>query len=147
MTTEICSVTEIEASAEAVWHVLTDLEAFAVWNPFIASAEGSTEVGDTVRVRVRSSLRVPLGFEARIVTCKQGRELRWRGHVLTEWLACGDHTFTIEPLEGGRVRFEQRETFSGLLPWLARRLLARETQHGFDAMNEALADRVRLEDE
>lgn len=145
MTTEIRSTTEIEAPAETVWRVLTDLEAFAVWNPFIRRAEGSTEVGDTVHVRVRSSLRVPLGFEARILERREGRELRWRGHVLAPWLACGEHTFTIEPLEDGRVRFEQRETFSGLLPWLARRLLAREAQRGFDAMNEALADRAQLE--
>ena len=32
--------------------------------------------------------------------------------------------------------------FSGLLPWLAKRLLARETQRGFDAMNHALEARA-----
>jgi hypothetical protein len=62
--------------------------------------------------------------------------------VGSSWLARGDHSFTIEPLGTGRVRFTQHETFSGLLPRLAARLLARETQRGFDAMNQALDARV-----
>jgi hypothetical protein len=37
------------------------------------------------------------------------------------------------------VRFEQHETFSGLLPWLGRKLLAPQARRGFEAMNAALA--------
>lgn len=140
---EITASCDIDAPAEAVWSVLTDLEQFQDWNPFIRSASGSSEVGGTVRVRVRSSLGVPLGFRARVYDREDNRALRWRGHVGAPWLACGDHTFTIEPLGDGRARLIQRESFTGLVPWLARRLLARETQRGFDAMNRALAVRAQ----
>jgi len=139
---EVRAATEIAAPADAVWRVLTDLPMFHEWNPFIRDARGSTDPGATVHVRVRSSLGVPLAFSAQVLGHAPGRELHWRGHVVAPWLACGDHVFSIEPLGDGRVRFEQRETFSGLLPALARRLLAREAKRGFDAMNRALAERA-----
>jgi hypothetical protein len=139
---EITASTDIDAPADTVWRVLTDLDRFHAWNPFIREAHGSTEVGGTVHVRVQPSLRVPLRFNARILARQPNRELRWRGHVLAPWLASGDHSFTIEPLGDGRVRFTQRERFSGLVPRLAARLLRRESQRGFDAMNEALAARA-----
>jgi hypothetical protein len=73
---------------------------------------------------------------------EENRRLRWYGHVIAPWLAYGEHTFTIEPLDDGHVRFEQRERFGGLLPRIAARLLAREAKRGFEAMNRALAMRA-----
>ena len=140
---EITASCDIDAPAEAVWSVLTDLDHFHIWNPFIRRAAGSTEVGGRVRVRVRPSLGVPLVFRATVYDREDRRALRWRGCVGAPWLACGDHTFTIEPLGDGRSRLIQREAFTGLVPWLAGRLLAREAQRGFDAMNRALAARAK----
>ena len=140
---EVASATEIEAPPEAVWNVLTDLEHFGAWNPFIRRASGSTELGGEVRVRVKPSLRVPLGFRATITEREPGRHLRWYGHVLAGWLASGDHTFDIERVDERTTRFVQRERFGGVLPWLVRRLLVREAYRGFTAMNRALAERVR----
>lgn len=141
---EITASCDIDAPAEAVWSVLTDLDQFQTWNPFIRHAAGSTAVGGRVRVQVRPSLGVPLVFRATVYGREDHRALRWRGHVGAPWLACGDHTFTIEPLGDGRSRLVQRETFTGLVPWLAGRLLARETKRGFDAMNRALAARAAV---
>ncbi|TMQ10595.1 MAG: SRPBCC domain-containing protein [Deltaproteobacteria bacterium] len=140
---EVTASCDIDASAEAVWTVLTDLEHFQIWNPFIRSAHGSTEVGGTVHVRVQPSLGVLLSFDATVLDREPNRALHWRGHVGAPWLASGDHTFTIEPIGERRVRLIQRETFGGVLPWFARRLVAREARLGFDAMNHALAARVR----
>lgn len=135
---EVRAATDIDAPPAAVWRVLTDLPRFAKWNPFIREASGSPEVGGTVRVRVQPSLRIPLAFRAK-VTARDDHELRWRGHVLAPWLAAGDHVFEVTALPNGRSRFVQVERFTGLLPWLAKRLLATEAKRGFDAMNEALA--------
>lgn len=139
---EVAASTEIAGSPQAVWSALTELERFATWNPFIRAARGSTRVGGKVRVRVRPSFRLPLVFRARVLTSEPARQLRWRGHVLAPWLARGDHTFTIEPLASGKVRFAQRETFTGIVPRLTGRLLVREVRRGFEAMNRALAERV-----
>jgi hypothetical protein len=131
---QVRAATEIHASPQAVWRVLTDLPRFRLWNPFIRAARGSTMKGGTVRVRVEG-----LHFAARITERQDERELRWDGHVGADWLARGDHVFTITRLGDGWVRFHQVETFSGVLPWLLRRLLARQARRGFEAMNAALA--------
>lgn len=136
---EVRSSIEIAATAQEVWSVLTDLRRFCAWNPFIRAAEGSTDVGKSVRVRVRTSLGVPLVFHAKVLGSDEDRELHWQGHVLAPWFACGEHWFTIEPIDAHRVRFVQRERFSGVVPRFAARLLAREAKRGFEAMNMAIA--------
>jgi hypothetical protein len=139
---EVKAATEIDAPAETVWSVLTALEQFKAWNPFIRDARGTTEVGGEVQVQVRTSLGIPLAFHAKVLSRADNRELHWLGHVAAPWLASGEHWFTIEPIDERRVRFVQRETFSGLLPWLGARLLRREAKRGFEAMNDALKARV-----
>lgn len=141
---EVRSSIEIAAPARVVWSVLTDLRRFADWNPFIRAAKGSPDAGHTVRLRVRSSFGVPLVFHAKVLDTEENHELHWIGHVLGRWLACGEHWFTIEPIDAQHVRFVQREQFSGILPRLAARLLARETNRGFEAMNRAMAARAEL---
>jgi hypothetical protein len=140
---EVTAATEIDAPAEAVWAVLTDFARFGAWNPFIRDARGSAEVGDTVRVKVRPSIPIliPLRFRATVLS-HDDHELHWRGKLLAGWLGTGDHRFVVEPIDRGRVRFIQHERFSGLLPWLGARLLASETQRGFEAMNRALKARA-----
>ena len=141
---DLSVVTEIDAPAETVWKALTDLERFHEWNPFIKKASGTPAVGATVVLRVQSSLPLPLPlvFRPRILVCDKDRELRWRGHFVHAWLASGDHWFTLEPLGKERTRLIQHEIFTGLLPPLAARLLAREARLGFLAMNQALKERV-----
>jgi hypothetical protein len=139
---DVTAAVEIDAKPSEVWAVLTDFEGFHEWNPFIRNAYGSTELGGTVHVRVWTALPVLLGFSAKILSSEPGRKLRWRGKLISRWLGAGDHVFEIEPLADGRARLVQHETFTGILPRLAHKVLARETQRGFEAMNCALAARV-----
>jgi len=140
---EVIASTEIAAPAATVWRILVELDQFAAWNPFIRTARGTLEPGGTVHVHVQTGLGIPLNFSAKVLDFSTGRELHWRGQVASRWLACGEHWFEIVPLAPDRVRFRQREQFSGLLPRLARRLLEREAHHGFELMNDAL--RLRAE--
>ncbi|MCX5741897.1 MAG: SRPBCC domain-containing protein, partial [Proteobacteria bacterium] len=113
---EINAERVIEASAEEVWAVLTNLDEFRQWNPFIRDARGTPVVGNPVHVRVESSFGLPLRFAATVTEREPNHLLRWRGQVLAGWFARGDHSFTIERLGKRRVRFIQHEAFSGLLP-------------------------------
>jgi hypothetical protein len=139
---DLSVTTEINAPAETIWQTLIDLPRFREWNPFIRAASGTPAVGAKLRVRVRPSLALPLVFRPTVLACDANRELRWRGHFLTRWLASGEHTFALEPAGEGRTRLVQREVFTGLLPPLVSGLLAREARRGFDAMNQALKARV-----
>lgn len=139
---EVSASTEIAAPPEIVWKILTELEHYPEWNPFIRQARGSLEVGGEVRVRVRPRFGIPLAFHATVLERDEGHELHWRGFVGGDWLASGEHWFTIEPIDDNRVRFVQTEIFGGVLPRIAARLLRREARRGFDAMNRELALRA-----
>jgi hypothetical protein len=143
MMKELRSDIEIQASAELVWQLLTDFASFPRWNPFIRQARGNVLVGERLEVIIHPSGANGMTFRPTILKAEPNRELRWIGHLLVSGLFDGEHIFTIEPLGKNRVRFVQREIFTGLLVPLFARGLDTDTRRGFEEMNQAL--KVRAE--
>jgi hypothetical protein len=139
---ELRTEIEIQASAERVWQLLTDFPAFPQWNPFIRKASGNIRVGERLEVRLQPSGASAMTFRPTVLKVEPNREFRWLGHLLIPGLFDGEHSFTIEPLGEGRVRFTQREVFTGLLVPLLARGLDTDTQRGFEEMNQALKARA-----
>lgn len=131
---------DIDAPADAVWTVVTDLGAYAGWNPFMERASGSVRVGERLEITMRPGTR-SMTFRPIIQEITVGRSIRWLGRLPVPGLFDGAHWLTIEQLDAGRSRFSQREEFSGLLVPLVGSLI-RDTDAGFAAMNEALKRRV-----
>ena len=73
-----------------------------------------------------------------VLKAEPNRELRWRGQWLTPGLLDDEHIFTIEPLATGRVRFTQREIFTGIFSSFAARRRNTDTRRGFREMGKAL---------
>jgi hypothetical protein len=140
---ELRSEIVIEASAERVWGLLTDFTRFPEWNPFIRRARGNVREGQRLEVHMQPSGANGMTFRPTVLKAEPNRELRWIGHLLIPGLFDGEHIFTIEPLGPDRVRFVQREIFTGLLVPLFARGLDTDTQRGFEEMNQAL--RVQAE--
>jgi hypothetical protein len=135
---ELRSEIEIEASAERVWQLLTDFAHFPQWNPFIRRASGNVKLGQRLEVTIQPSGANGMTFRPTVLKAEPNRELRWIGHLLMPGLFDGEHIFTIEPLGTNRVRFIQREIFTGLLVPLFAKGLDTDTQRGFGEMNQAL---------
>ena len=133
---------EIQASAERVWQLLTDFPSFPQWNPFIRKASGNIRVGERLEVKLQPSGASAMTFRPTVLKVEPNREFRWLGHLLVRGLFDGEHIFTIEPLGEGRVRFTQREVFTGLLVPLFARGLDTDTRRGFEEMNQALKARA-----
>jgi len=132
--------TEISISAppSCVWHLLTDFPSFPQWNPFIRRAIGEPREGAQLEVYLQPTGARGMTFRPRVLKAEPGRELRWLGHFLIPGIFDGEHVFTIEPLEAGRVRFVQSEIFTGLLVPLFMRWMEKDTRRGFEEMNRAL---------
>ena len=81
-------------------------------------------------------------FKPAVTRLEPGRELRWLGHLAIPGLFDGEHGFRVIAEDVGRCRFEQFESFSGLLSvpilWMAEDA----TRQGFEAMNRALKARA-----
>ena len=139
---ELRSEIEIQASAERVWQLLTDFPSFPQWNPFIRKASGNIRAGERLEVNIQPSGASGMTFRPTVLKAEPNRELRWLGHLLISGLFDGEHIFTIEPLGESRVRFTQREVFTGLLVPLFARGLDTDTRRGFEEMNQALKARA-----
>jgi hypothetical protein len=99
------------------------------------------QVGERLSVTIRAG-KTTKTFKPTVTELQPPRALCWLGRFLIPGLFDGAHELRIDDLEGGRSRFIQRETFRGLLVPLIPGVL-RDTEAGFEAMNEAL--RLRAE--
>ena len=141
MAKELEATIEIDAGAERVWAVLTDFDSYPDWNPFITHLSGRAGVGEKLHVRMQPPGGRAVTFHPTVRAADAPRELRWFGRLIVPGLFDGEHTFRLEPLADGRVRFVQHERFSGVLVPLLGRVL-RQTQEGFARMNAALKARA-----
>jgi hypothetical protein len=132
---------EIGASAERVWEIVTDFDSYPDWNPFIRSASGKPEQGEKLEVTIQPPGGRAMTFKPTVLAAERAQELRWLGHLLLPRLFDGEHSFRIEQIDSGRVRFVQSERFSGVLVPLFGKTLDK-TRRGFEAMNEALKRRA-----
>ena len=139
---ELNTEIEIQASDERVWKLLTDFASFPQWNPFIRQTKGEAKVGARLEVHIQPSGASSMTFKPVVLKVEPNRELRWIGRLLMPGLFDGEHIFIIEPLEANRVRFTQREVFTGLLVPLFARSLDKDTRRGFEEMNQALKSRA-----
>jgi hypothetical protein len=139
---ELHTEIEINASAERVWRVLTDFAAYPKWNPFVRRVEGEVSVGARLHVYIQPSGGKGMSFRPTVLIADPNREFRWLGHLWLPGLFDGEHSFSIEPLVEGRVRFVQRERFGGLLVPLLSKMLDGDTRRGFEETNRALKLRV-----
>jgi hypothetical protein len=132
---------EIGAPPERVWAVITGLDAYAEWNPFIRRISGELREGTRLEVRIEPPQGRGMTFKPTVRKVETNRELRWLGRLLVPGIFDGEHSLRIEPLEGERSRFVQSERFSGVLVPFVKGTLAK-TEAGFNQMNAALKARV-----
>ena len=138
---EIRDEIEIQVPPESVWKTLTDFESFREWNAFMRPVVGEAVEGARLRVQTRPPGGRAMAFRPKVTKVVSNRELRWKGRLWIHGLFDGEHIFEIEPLGPERVRFVQREVFSGLLvPFMAKSI--GQTLSGFEEMNRALKEKL-----
>jgi hypothetical protein len=131
----------IDSSAKRVWELITDFKSFPLWNPFIRSASGEIKIEARLKIFIQPSGTKGMTFKPKVLKVELNQELRWLGRLYLPWLFDGEHALIIESASKNSVLFIQREKFSGLFVPFAGGLL-RDTQRGFEEMNNALKQRA-----
>ena len=127
----------VRASAEAVWRVLADIEAWPKWNPLYPKAAGVIRIGAQLDLEVVLPGHAPRAIQPTIVDWIPNEQLLWRLR-LAGGLMKTTRYFEIEELTPDSCIFSNGEMFDGLLgPTLAKRL-RRSLREGFRAMGEAV---------
>ena len=142
MAKELRTEIEIDAPADRVWRLLTEFDGYPDWNPFLRRASGEVKEGARLEVYMQPSGGRGMTFRPTVIRAEPNREFRWLGHLGVSGLFDGEHSFTIEPLEGNRVRFVQSERFTGVLVPLMLLMIEKDTKRGFEEMNQALKERA-----
>jgi hypothetical protein len=132
---------EIQASPEKVWQILTNLDEYPQWNPFIHHAIGTAKVGEKVDITFRSGSK-EMTLHCTVIRAEPNRELCWKYHVILPVLFNGEHSFVIEQIETNRVHFIDREVFSGLLVSSQAKDIDTNSRRGFEEMDKALKARA-----
>jgi hypothetical protein len=130
----------IDASRKEVWRVLTDFAAYPEWNPFITHISGALEVGAQIEITVQPCDYPEFTFTPTVQTVDARRELAWLGYFGQPGIFDGFHVFELHR-DDGKVRFVQREEFSGTAVPASGPVLD-ATACGFEGMHEALRERV-----
>lgn len=143
MTYHIQSQIDIFAPAEKVWRVLMDFDTYMDWNPFIKSVQGHAGLDEMLKVEIHASNQSIMTFKPRVIDYQPNHVFAWKGKVLVPGLFDGEHRFELtEADDGMSTQFKHSEIFSGLLVPLFRKNLQQNIAPAFDAMNQALKQRV-----
>jgi hypothetical protein len=142
---EIRTSVDIDASAEQVWAVISDFAAYPQWNPFVRRIHGWPERGQKLHVEIAPPGGKVMCFRPRVLEAVRPERLSWLGRVVLPGLFDGEHHFFIEQRAEGGIRFHHGERFRGLLVPFLKKSLQNETHAGFEAMNQALKQRVEAQ--
>ncbi len=134
---ELHTEIEIEAPPTTVWAVLTELDSYRDWNPFIVTATGSVTVGGRLTNRLQPPGGRAMTFKPTVTIVDEDSVFEWLGRLGFPGLFDGRHRFELHPTATG-TRLVHSEYFSGLLVRVLRSSLDNETKAGFVAMNTAL---------
>lgn len=132
----------INASVERVWTILTRLEDYPDWNPFIRRAQGKIAEGERLRLLLKIPDGLPMRIRPVLLKVIPGEEIRWRGSLGVQGLFDGEHRFLLDPEVPDITRFTQKEAFRGVLVPLVGGMVAGGARRGFRAMNRALKIRA-----
>lgn len=111
--------TEIKASPETVWGILTDAASYLEWDAGLLKLEGTIAPGQILTIYTKAAPN--RAFKPKVVEFEPNRKMVWRSGMPLG-LFSGARTFTLTPLDSGtKTKFEMREEFSGaMLPMIGK---------------------------
>ena len=138
---EIVTEIEINAPPNRVWHILTDFEKHASWNPFIKKIRGKPLKDEKLEVHMPDPRGGTMVFTPTVLAAEPNRELRWLGRSEGDAFN-GEHRFFIESSGENKVLFTQSEKFTGSMVAQLEGWLDTAVKSNFEAMNRALKDKA-----
>ena len=140
---ELRTEIKIKSTPENVWQVLTNFDKYPEWNPLIHHAIGKLKVGEKVDIKIKTETQ-ELIPHCVVIKVEPNKEFCWKYRVFLPALFRGEHSFIIEPMGNGTVRFVDKEIFNGLLVLLQSRDIDTNCKKGFESMDKSLKPRVQL---
>ena len=136
----------MQASAEAIWAVLSDLSRWSEWNPLYPRAEGALRIGERLDLDLALPGRSRRRIRPTIVDWVPNEQIHWKLSMFGGLMRTVRY-FEIEQLAPGSCIFSNGELFDGALGPLVARRMRKTIRAGFASLGEALKARVMGERE
>jgi len=132
----------IDAPAEQVWAVISDLASYPQWNPFVVSCVSTLVPGDPIAMRVRLFARFAQPQREWILEHERGRRLCYGLRPSRLGALASRRSHEVASAGPERSRYVSHFELSGWLAPLVRWLLGARLQAGFGAMSAAIQARA-----
>ncbi len=134
---EIKTEITINATKAQIWKILTDLEGYKNWNPFIIKSKGQVKEGNRITNTMKNGDKT-MTFKPVILKVEENNYFEWLGSLWFKGMFDGRHYFKIESVSENQSRLIHGEHFSGLLSKMVLNKIGRQTEENFKKMNHAL---------
>ena len=134
---------EIEAPVEKAWEILSDLERYGEWNPFLIKVESNKVLGDPTILHVKWIGAKKSFIQPEILTgYEENKKICWGMSWKPSFLLKANRCQTLQQLSENRCTYRSEETFSGLFSHLTVFLFKKKIVDGFEATARALKERA-----
>lgn len=127
----------IDAPAETVWDVITDLPRYGEWNPFCIECRSTLVPGDAIHMQVRLLSRPQAQSEV-IFEHEPMSHLCYGLDGGRSGAIKSNRCHRIEALADGRTRYRSHFELSGWLMPLVRLLFRTQLLRGFTGMTDGI---------
>ena len=128
--------TEIEASADVVWSIISNFSKWSDWHKSSVEVRTRNSIPTLLRTHMAG---VPLRINLKNVKVVDGRILEWTGTLpIIGSLLSGVRRFTLSKTSDSRCKLIQEEAFCGALSGLAKRKLIKSYQRRYNLHNEKI---------
>ena len=127
------TTTTIEAPADLVWSILTDVPAWPTWNTSVTATSGSVALGS--KVSVTAAVNPGRAFAVTVSSLDAPHTMVWKGGMPLG-LFTGTRTFSLTPT-GDATIFAMEERYAGAFAGMITRSIP-DLQPSFDEFAQCL---------
>ncbi|NGM71271.1 SRPBCC domain-containing protein [Natronolimnobius sp. AArcel1] len=136
---ELSDTIEIDQPVDAVWQVITDLNAYDEWNPYLSIQQGTPAEETTIVVDITPSAGPNRTETGKLTTVLPSRQLQWEAVAFYHRLYTSGHAMELESLDETTTQVTNRRWLGGVLAYF---VATDKVEADLSAMNIALADRL-----
>ncbi|MCC6763779.1 MAG: SRPBCC domain-containing protein [Deltaproteobacteria bacterium] len=138
----ITQTLDVAAPAATVWQVVTDLDRYPQWNPFVVACRSTLEPGTPIAMRVRVLPFLAQPQRETIFEHVPGRCLRYGIHPLPLGALASERSHVVESAGEEHSRYVSRFELRGWLAPVVATLLGGRLERGFAAMSAGIKARA-----
>jgi hypothetical protein len=105
----------VHAPRPEVWRLLTNLEGYHAWNPYITWASGEVRGGARIKLQLDPEHGDPYRVPCDVLIVKQMRKVFWRCRTRLPGVLDREHTFRLLPIDADSMRLVYEGRWEGVL--------------------------------